>query len=175
MNLGPGPVPPASAIDGAGAGGISPWPILPHDRQVMGTALQCSQLLGWFTPTPTNRVSSTLLPSQGARSVFLGAATHKGRVSSLAHHRRPVQGERKASVPHLHHHTLDQVVWPVLPHLYPQNYLSPMHLPTGSALLWGPGEEQWLLSWVLQLISCLIGVKICILNTIRSCTDLRKW
>lgn len=56
---------PVSGVDGGSwKEGVSPWPILPHVRCVVGTSLLYSQHLGWVTQTFTNRVGSIVLPSE---------------------------------------------------------------------------------------------------------------
>lgn len=47
-------LPHNSCVDGQGKG-ISPPPMLPHDRWVMGISLPCSQLQDWLTHIFTNR------------------------------------------------------------------------------------------------------------------------
>lgn len=56
---------PVSGVDGGSwREGVSPWPILPRVRCVVGTSLPCSQHLGWVTQTFTNRVGYIVLPSE---------------------------------------------------------------------------------------------------------------
>lgn len=44
--------------------GISPLPMSPHYREVMGPVLSCSLAQGWLVHAPTTRVSPTVLPGK---------------------------------------------------------------------------------------------------------------
>lgn len=62
-----------SVVRGQGEA-ISPLPMTPCARQIVGLILPLSCLQGQFTHTPTNQVSSSLLPRQDAGPALLSAA-----------------------------------------------------------------------------------------------------
>lgn len=61
-------------------GDVSPLPMLLNDRQVVGSALTCSQRWGWLTHTSDNRIGSIVSPRLGSVPASPGTAGGEGHL-----------------------------------------------------------------------------------------------